>query len=300
MVYLESFSFPDASAELDYKFREKKLDMSCYDMTNAYPFGVLTYKLTGEVEFEPITIFYGGNGSGKSTALNVIAEKLELCRKVSFNDTPFMSDYVSLCSYRLANPVRGLPKSSAIVTSDGVFDRLLGEREANGEVYRERGEILAEYDRITADSRDNGWQLHSLDEYDELKKRCEIMRKSKSRYTADRMKKREVRLASNGENAYGYFTEHIGDNALYLLDEPENSLSAARQAELAEFLLNRSRFYGCQFIISTHSPFLLSIRGARIYDLDSQPSEIRRWHELASVRAYYELFKTRGWEFEER
>ncbi len=27
------------------------------------------------IDFEPVTILYGGNGSGKSTALNVIAEK---------------------------------------------------------------------------------------------------------------------------------------------------------------------------------------------------------------------------------
>jgi len=298
MIYLESFRFPDASDELDYKLREKKLDMSCYDVNNAYPFGILTHKLCEAVEFEPITVFYGGNGSGKSTALNVIAERLGLVRRVSFNNTPFMRDYAALCSHKLSNPRSGLPSESAIITSDGVFDRLLGERDANTAVSIEREEIFSEYDRITADSRDNGWQMRSLSEYDELKKRCEIMRKSKSRYTSDHLKSKEQRLASNGESAYKYFTELIGDNALYLLDEPENSLSASLQAELAKFLLDQSRFYGCQFIISTHSPFLLSIRGARIYDLDSQPSEIKRWHELANVRVYYELFKTRAWEFE--
>ena len=34
-----------------------------------------TQKGLSEINFAPITIFYGGNGSGKTTLLNVIAEK---------------------------------------------------------------------------------------------------------------------------------------------------------------------------------------------------------------------------------
>ena len=40
---------------------------------------------------------------------------------------------------------------------------------------------------------------------------------------------------------------------LYLLDEPENSLSAELQLDLLKFIENSARFYNCQFIISTHS-----------------------------------------------
>mgnify|MGYP006990124335 CR=1 FL=1 len=34
-----------------------------------------------------------------------------------------------------------------------------------------------------------------------------------------------VREHSNGESAFLYFTDKIKENGLYLLDEPENSLS---------------------------------------------------------------------------
>ena len=34
-----------------------------------------------------------------------------------------------------------------------------------------------------------------------------------------------IREHSNGESAFLYFTEKIQENGLYLLDEPENSLS---------------------------------------------------------------------------
>ena len=70
------------------------------------------------------------------------------------------------------------------------------------------------------------------------------------------------------------------------------------QRELAQFLTDSVRFYGCQFIISTHSPFLLSMRDARIYDLDSRPVCERRWMDLPHVRAYYELFREHEREFE--
>ena len=75
-----------------------------------------------------------------------------------------------------------------------------------------------------------------------------------------------------------------------MLDEPENSLSPGKQQELVKFLEDSARFFGCQFVIATHSPFLLAIRGAKIYDLDEDPVDVKRWTELSNVREYYEFF----------
>ena len=100
-----------------------------------------------------------------------------------------------------------------------------------------------------------------------------------------------VREHSNGESAFLYFTEKIRENGLYLLDEPENSLSPQRQQELMEFLRDSARFFGCQFIISTHSPFLLAMQGAKIYDMDEEIVDVKRWTELNGIRVYYDFFK---------
>ena len=110
---------------------------------------------------------------------------------------------------------------------------------------------------------------------------------------------KNVEMFSNGETAMQYYTQRITENALYLIDEPENSLSAAFQLELARFLADSSRFFGCQLVIATHSPFLLSIPGAVVYDLDSTPVRPRRWTELENVRAYYDFFKANAPAFEE-
>ena len=85
---------------------------------------------------------------------------------------------------------------------------------------------------------------------------------------------------------------------MYLLDEPENSLSPEKQQELLRFLEDSARFFHCQFVIATHSPFLLSMKGAKIYDLDEEIVDIKRWTELGNVRAYYEFFKKHEAQFE--
>ena len=132
--------------------------------------------------------------------------------------------------------------------------------------------------------------MKSLDDYEQLKKICMARSKTQSKYVRNNLAD-NVREHSNGESAFLYFTEKIRENGLYLLDEPENSLSPQRQQELMKFLEDSARFFGCQFIISTHSPFLLAMRGAKIYDMDEEVVDVKRWTELGGIRAYYEFFK---------
>lgn len=106
-----------------------------------------------------------------------------------------------------------------------------------------------------------------------------------------------VREHSNGESAFKYFVQKLEPPGLVLLDEPENSLSPERQKELIEYIENSARFFGCQFIIATHSPFLLAVKGAKIYDLDQSPVSVKRWTELENVKMYYNFFREHEKEF---
>ncbi len=285
MVYLTSFSFPDADREFDFRLTVKR---TCF--SSLYPFGVLSAKGLLSLEFEPVTLLYGGNGSGKTTALNVIAERLRLRRDTLYNRSSFFEDYCALTRYEL----RGrLSADSRIITSDDVFDFTLSLRHVNQGVDRRREEIFEEY----AENRRGPFQLRSLQDYDQLKKVNQARHMTQSRYTRENLNP-NVREQSNGESAFFYFTGRIGESCLYLLDEPENSLSPQKQLELAGFIEDSARFFGCQFIIATHSPFLLSMRGARVYDLDDEPVRVKRWTELGGVRAYYDFFKARESEFE--
>ena len=61
----------------------------------------------------------------------------------------------------------------------------------------------------------------------------------------------------------------------------------------------RGKYTGDRFVISTHSPFLLSMKGTKIYDLDSDPVDVKRWTQLENVRIYYAFFKKNESAFEE-
>lgn len=285
MIYLSKFSFPDKEKEYDVYFGEKR---TCYD--SFYPFGILSRNRLSVIDFEPITILYGDNGSGKSTALNVIAEKLKIERGTLFNRSSFMEKYTDLCDYEL---MRRLPTESRIITSDDVFDFMLNLRAVNEGIDQKRGELFEEY----MDAKYSEFRFKSLDDYERLKKVTSARSKTQSKYIRENLMD-NVREHSNGESALLYFADKIKENALYLLDEPENSLSPSKQQELLEFLENSARFFGCQLIISTHSPFILSLRGAKIYDLDEKPVDVKKWTELQNVTAYYEFFKKHSGDFE--
>ena len=195
-MYLYRFTFPGEDEEFDFFMGIKR---TCYD--SFYPFQVLSKKGFHQIDFEPVTILYGGNGCGKTTVLNIIADKLGLSREASYNKSNFFKDYGDYCTCKTK---REIPPESKIITSDDVFDYML--------------------------------DLRSLK-------------------------------------------------------------SAKRQLELVKFLEDSARFYGCQFIISTHSPFILSMYNAKIYDMDERPVDVKRWTELENVRIFYDFFMQHSDEF---
>lgn len=286
MVYLSQFRFPDAERETDFLF---SLKMTCYD--TVYPYGILSRHHLRQIDFEPVTIFYGGNGCGKTTALNVIAEKLRLDRSTLYNRSNFFEQYLNECQCVCS---RNLPKESCAVTSDDVFDFMLNLRCLNEGIDGRREELMEDY----LDAKYTPFRLNSLDDYEKLKKVNLARSSTKSKYIRKNLKD-NVREHSNGESAFLYFGNKIKEHALYLLDEPENSLSPEKQKELLRFLEDSARFFQCQFVIATHSPFLLSMKGAKIYDFDEDPVDVKKWTRLGSVRQYYEFFKEHKDEFED-
>lgn len=284
MIYLAQFKFPHIEREYDFLLGQKR---TCYD--TYYPFQVVSKHGLRVLDFEPVTILYGGNGSGKTTALNVIAEKLGLERDTLFNRSNFFEDYTQMCDYEVQGKI---PGGSRIITSDDVFDFMLNLRSINDGIDRKREELFEDY----LDAKYSHFQMKSLDDYEQLKKVTMARSSSQSGYIRKNMMN-NVREHSNGESAFIYFADKIKENGLYLLDEPENSLSPEKQQELLKFLEDSARFFGCQFIMATHSPFLLAMRGAKIYDMDEEVADVKRWSELPNVRAYYDFFKKHEREF---
>ena len=89
-MFLKSFELLGEKTEHDVLFNK----MNVYN--TMYPFKIFPEKDLTYLEFEPITIFYGGNGSGKTTLLKIIADKINASKK-NINDYGKLFDtYVDL------------------------------------------------------------------------------------------------------------------------------------------------------------------------------------------------------------
>ena len=291
MVYVKRIELPSEFAEIEFIKNEKH---TCFN--TFYPFKIFPEKGLSSVELDGITLLYGGNGSGKSTLLNVLAEKLGAVRYSDFNDAPLFEQYVRMCSLDYLRQ----PRRSIVLTSDDVFDYTLNARSVNESIDERRQRLFDKYAETHWEAVKNHdiLKLNGLDDYERWSETREILspKRSQSAYVRSRTV-RDVDLHSNGETAMKYFLDRIEEDALYLLDEPENSLSVELQTELAEYIEATARVTRSQFVIATHSPILLSMKGARVYNLDSYPASVCHWTELPNVRRYFDFFMDHKDEF---
>ncbi len=271
MIYLQSF----------------KLSSKCLNCPNIYPYNVFRGREGMQFLFDRITVLYGSNGSGKSTLLNIIANKLlikgkEYATPNTFGSEDFCGNFAKECTAGLGEDefgrtLRVLPSDSRYIKSEDILyevkkiqqipildEGLLVDQVKGGKSKEEAQAFLGSV---------AGWKIKEATKF------------SQEKY-------------SNGETSLQFFDDFIRPDALYLLDEPEVSLSLDNQVKLAEKLNDMARLLGCQFIIATHSPFMLGTLSAKIYDLDSGSFAVADWTELENVRYFYDFFKKHDKEFE--
>lgn len=316
MVYLEYFRFPSFNKE-DSALNGLTSIENFFNksMGQLYPFRILSTNDFQSIEFSPITFLYGGNGSGKSTALNVISNTLHIKRDSPYNTSMYMDEYIKLCSFKTNSKWSGeefnfvgerqakydIAEVSRMITSDDIFKSVMDFR-INNDQKLYKSKILSKeisivkgigtsdkdkrYETIKSINPDSG---ENLEEY----KRFWAMKKatSFSQYLTSKLGRIE-RGFSNGENSMMYLAEEIKQAGLYLLDEPENSMSCKFQKQLAEIIEYSAVHCNSQFIIATHSPFLLAIPDAKIYNLDADPVCVSKFWELDNMVDYYYLFES--------
>jgi len=88
---------------------------------------------------------------------------------------------------------------------------------------------------------------------------------------------------SHGESFFSLMKNRFGDQGLYILDEPEAALSPNRQMAMLS-LLHQLVKRGCQFIIATHSPILLSYPDSQIFEIHEQGLEKVEYEETENYR----------------
>ena len=293
MLWLEKFVLPDDEDEwriAQERRRENGGDFGYLE--NGWPCGLFPQRGLRELDFEPVTLLYGGNGSGKSTLLGAIAQKLSLRRQAPQNGGELFAPYAAACRVRFGTDEDGaplaVPAHSRLLCSDDVFEYMFAARTRNEQIAEDTAQGKEDWAALKYGET---LPFRGPEDYDAF--RMQVLARSRAlsrRKFLHRFAGREIRLNSNGETALEFFERALQNDALYLLDEPENSLSPKMQLAVKELIERKARYCGCQFVVATHSPFLLALRGGKIYDLDSAPVTLRKWWELENTRTYFEFF----------
>jgi predicted ATPase len=211
-----------------------------------FPFTLPTFKDFERMQFEnPITVFVGENGSGKSTLLKALALKLNL---------------------------------PAIGSSDLESDETLSEIKEFGESIKTRW----------ANKAYRGFFFRAEDYFGFVKRLKNLDRELKGDIVdfEKRLSGTGLKLAvgavhgqkeallrkygdltqvSHGEGFLKVLQGRLQPEGIYLIDEPEAALSPQRQLALFSLIKNLAENNACQFIIATHSPILMTLPNATIY-----------------------------------
>jgi predicted ATPase len=83
---------------------------------------------------------------------------------------------------------------------------------------------------------------------------------------------------SHGESFLSLFVNRF-EQGIYILDEPDAALSPQRQLSFLKILHDLEKSGHAQFLISSHSPIILSYPGAILYSLDGDAIEEVDYHE---------------------
>jgi predicted ATPase len=102
---------------------------------------------------------------------------------------------------------------------------------------------------------------------------------------------RSLTTLSHGQSLMAFFKNRYQIKGLFLLDEPETALSPRTQLELLELIKETSSKGNAQFIIATHSPIILSCKGANILNFDSTPVKYIDYKETDHYKIYREFMR---------
>ena len=302
-MYLERIILPSNSTEEEILYSSDspigtmKGLMKCHS-GNLYPFGLFPERSRGMRELvlefnSPITILYGGNGSGKTTILNLIAESIKAMRHSAFNKSGLFYDYLNSCNTETGEQCRKM----MIITSDDVFDYLQRQRRKFEAFNEQRSRFSDEMSRRRAVYKEEAElgkgvsvDFDDPESIESFHKRCAIMKNTNSMLIVKKMGI-DQKGQSNGETAIDFFTDQITPGGLYLLDEPENSLSPKMQLALMDFISMMANEFDCQFIIASHSPFFIGMNYASVYNLDADIIDLCDWTELESIQVYRDFFR---------
>jgi predicted ATPase len=234
---------------------------------DAYPFNIPSFlKLQTLNLNQPITIFVGENGSGKSTLLKAIAyynDSINVSKhdmsSAYFSDSKELSKHMKL-TYHVKT------RSGFFFSGEDFITYINNLKALREQLQHDIAEIKEEF----KDKNDYALTLA-------LGPLRSQLAELQNTYDGD------LEHRSHGEGFLQFFKARMHKKGLYLLDEPETPLSAINQYQLVVLLTDLARS-GSQVIIATHSPILMALPQATIYQFDEQGIHQVQYEDIESVQ----------------
>ena len=255
-----------------------------------YPFNVPAFQERQDLRFtESVAFLVGENGSGKSTLIEAIAR---------------------CCGFHIwAQPKRSHPAprqdtAAVAVSLDGVADATLRDATSASAARPVSGappvgagppagkasssypaRALGDYIDVTlarGSVRGGVFSAESFREWAEFIDDVTAVDPGQAKYHGGE----KLTLRSRGEGLLAYFRGRYQIPGLYFLDEPEAALSPASQLELLRLLSEYRRRGHAQFIVATHSPIIMAVKGAQVFVLGDGPITETSYEQTPHYRLY--------------
>lgn len=230
------------------------------DKRHPFPFNIPAIRHARRVILnQQVTIFAGDNGTGKSTLLETLACGLNVPLIGGFmDDSRGFAAAKALKAYLKLDWRRETAKGFFFRAEDfsHFVDSVERERmKRNMDLSELKGKVDDSIIEQMSDSMN--WSL----------------RETRRLYGSD------LQAFSHGEAYLTILHSRIADKGIYLLDEPEAALSPIKQLSLIAFILEVLKKGNAQFIIATHSPILMGIPDATIYQIVEESMDIVKYKE---------------------
>lgn len=216
--------------------------------TSPFPFNIPAVIFAKQVAIDKnVTVFVGDNGCGKSTLLETLALSLNL---------PLIGGYIGdHAGFEAANILKPLMEIEwGRQTPAGFFFRAEDFSDFINSVDNERKKLDIDLGELKGHVDDAVIRQMS----DSMNFKLSSMRKEYGEH---------MQAFSHGEAYLKIFEARIGKKGVFLLDEPEAALSPLKQLSLLFLIMESVKSQNTQFILATHSPIMMGIPGATIYEI---------------------------------
>ena len=215
-----------------------------------YIYNLSVIKNLKKIEFkQPITIFVGENGLGKSTLIEAIATKCGFNAEGGSKNFNFSTRQTESDLNKYIKIIKGpyMPRDGYFLRSESIYN-VASNIDNLDEVKCNAPPISSAY----------GWKsLHSQ---------------------------------SHGESFLSIFFKRFMGNGLYILDESEAALSPVSQMSLI-IRINQLVNLNSQFIIATHSPILLAIPNAQVFEIKEDGIYEKKYFETQHFKTIKNFFE---------